>query len=137
MRSCMLSLQEAIFNILNNDIVLKKKIKGVYDYVEEGSNFPIVTIGECNILDYSTESFDGEEVIQFIHVWSKYKGKKECKEILNMVLEIVFRDLKELSDGFEIDLIKRESIEIIDDPDVNLKHGVIELRLKVRENKGK
>ena len=94
MRSCMFSLQKAIFKVLNEDTVLKKKLKGVYDYIDENSKFPIVTIGECYANDYSTDSFNGEDISQEIHIWSKYKGKKECKELARLVLDVIFRDLR-------------------------------------------
>lgn len=133
MRSCMFSLQKAIFKVLNEDTVLKKKLKGVYDYIDENSKFPIVTIGECYANDYSTDSFNGEDISQEIHIWSKYKGKKECKELASLVLEVIFRDLRELEDDFEIDIMRRESLEIFDDPDVDIKHGVIKLQFVVRD----
>lgn len=133
MRSCMLSLQKKIFEILNNNADLKKKIKGVYDYVDENSKFPIVTIGECYVNDYSTDSFNGEDISQEIHVWSKYRGRKECKELMSLVLEVIFNELKELEDGFEIDIIQREGLEVYNDPDVDVQHGVIKIRLMIRD----
>lgn len=133
MKTSILELQGAIFNVLKNDKELMKKVKGVYDYVDEDMKMPVVTIGETYVNDYSTASFNGEDLTQDIHIWSKYKGKKECKEIINLVLIALFDNLKELGGGFEIDIMKRENIEIFDDPDGETKHGVIRLKFMVRE----
>lgn len=133
MKTCMLSLQKELYQILSKDQQLKSKIKGVFDYVDEDSKFPIITIGDCVSSDYSTSSFDGEEVVQDVHIWSKYKGNKEVKELLSIATEVIFRDLRTLEGGFEIDLIKRDGIEVFTDIDPTVKHGVLRLRITIRE----
>lgn len=135
-----LSLQKALYTILKEDIELSKKVNGVFDYVDEKSRMPIVTIGECYVMPYSTDAdnMNGEEVTQEIHVWSQYKGQKECREIIGLILKATTKNLVKIEQtlgeiDFDVDFINREGIEVFDDEDGKTKHGVVKLNFKVTQ----
>lgn len=81
-------LQEAIYKRLNGNAALKKIITAIYDEIpqeldepESKGKYPFVVIGDDQIDPWDTDSQDGFECTVTIHVWSRYRGKKEAQNI--------------------------------------------------------
>lgn len=131
MKSSLWPLQQALFTCLKGDAALTTKVKGIFDEVPANQTYPYVTLGEDTVVDWSTKTNDGEEITHTLHVWSKYAGKKEAKEILSLVLEAVTRQPLALAGGFSVDFSALDFMEVFIDEDGTTKHGVLRLRFKI------
>lgn len=96
----------------------------VLDDVPANAAFPYVVIGEDTVTDWSTVDRDGEEIDTTIHVWSRYDGRKEIKELMGKVktalheqrLTVAGQHLVSLRFAFETSFVE---------PDGKTRHGVI------------
>lgn len=131
MKTALWPLQQAIFERLTTDSALMARITGVHDEVKESTKFPYVTLGEDTVNDYSSKTFDGEDITHTLHVWSKYKGKKEAKEILNLVLQAITSAPLVIAGGFVLDDARRDFIEVF--PEEGQYHGVMRLRFLIKQ----
>src|SRR4051794_31819935 len=100
MQTALFPLQKAIFNRWSNDIALKPHINGVFDHVNKGQKFPYVTIGEPIVSPFESKTNYREEIPWTHHVWSNYKGKKECYDIMSLLLESLSKEPLQLEGGF-------------------------------------
>jgi hypothetical protein len=132
MKTSLLVLQNSLLDRLLNDSSIINKNIGVYDYVPKGANYPRITLGEDTVNDWSTKLEFGEDITHTLHVWSQHKGKKEVKEIMNLILQSLTIPLS-LDDGFFIEFSKIDFMEVLDDPDGLTKHGIIRLRFKISQ----
>jgi Protein of unknown function (DUF3168) len=131
MGTSILNLQDAILNRLKSNQFIVDKGVGVYDYVPKDTGYPRITLGEDTINNWSTKTNYGEDITHTLHVWSQYKGKKEVKEIMNLILESLNEPLS-LDSGFLIDFSRVEFMQVLDDPDGITRHGIMRFRFKIR-----
>lgn len=127
-------LQAAIYTELTNNAPLMALVVGVYDDVEQvadsgnDASYPFVVIGEDIYTDWSTDTTLGAEVNLSIHTWSRYRGRKEVKQIHDAIYTALNRinlviNNQELT---TIDFVQSQSFL---DSDALTRHGVIEFRL--------
>ena len=69
---------------------LSRKYK-VVDIPEENITLPFVRIAECN---YTVEKIKGSNkkcynIIQELHIWSDYEGKREINELIDTIVDLV------------------------------------------------
>ena len=77
-------VQEKLFGVLNGLGI------PVYDYVPTNSNeFPYVKIDSCYYMDNSTKAEEGIQLIQYVQVFSDYKGKKEIRDLVAQMNNLV------------------------------------------------
>ncbi|MDP1419232.1 DUF3168 domain-containing protein [Peribacillus simplex] len=131
-RTALLSLQEGIYKRLSTDSAINAKGVKVLDNVPETKPFPYIEIGEDTVNDWSTKLEFGEEVTHTLHIWSQHGGKKEAKEIMNLILQSLSQPLS-LDDGFSIEFSKLDFMEVYNDPDKITRHGVIRFRFKISQ----
>jgi hypothetical protein len=132
MKTALLQLQTSLYNRLSNDSNLLLKVKGVFDAVPKNQSYPYIALGEDTASDWSTKTNSGEEITHTLHVWSRYDGKKEAKEIMNLILESLSQPLS-IEGGFFIEFSKVELMEVFDDPDGLTRHGVMRLRFRISQ----
>lgn len=120
-------LQTAIYNALNVSAITSTLSCGVYDEVIEGNSYPFITLGEENSLDYSTKDLDGTDVTINLHIWSRYKGSKETKEIMDKIHDLLHNSNLSVS-GFNLINLRFEFSDILRDPDGVTRHGVMRFR---------
>ena len=115
-------VQEAVYKRLENDSSLNEKIKGVFDYVPEETDFPYVILGRIYSVPEKTKTTIGERVEITIDIWSTYKGKKETIDIIKLV-ESALKEELEVGGLFVIDqkVKSREVLEEINE----LYHGTL------------
>lgn len=115
-------IQQAVFDRLASDSSLT-----VYDHVPEDAAFPYVVIGEDTHVPFDTDDSLGAESTVTIHVWSRYRGKKEAKEIQGIIYDALTR--QELTiDGYDLITIEFEYSDVLLDPDGITRHGVQRFR---------
>lgn len=126
MKSPLFELQKAIFGRLSTLSC------PVYDAVPKGSTFPYVTIGEDTALDWSTKTANGQEVTVTIHVWSRYEGMKEVKQLTDEVIQQMTVSPLVMT-GFTTNPVQLELNEVIRDSDGITRHGILRFRLFIAE----
>lgn len=115
------AIQEAVFDCLSNAGLT------VYDNVPEDAAFPYVVIGEDTHAPFDTDDSLGAESTVTIHVWSRYRGKKEAKELQATIYNALTR--AELSiDSHDLITIEFEYSDVLLDPDGITRHGVQRFR---------
>ena len=124
-------LHTAFYNQLSEDAALTSKVTGVYDYVDENTKFPYVTIGDPTVSPFPTKTSHGEEVLVNLHVFSKYKGKTEAFEILNLMVRAATKEDLQLEGGFTVIRMELEGMNVITDIDGKTKHGIARFKVWV------
>lgn len=132
MKSALFPLQQSLYDKLSKDPILTTKITGVFDAVPKDQQYPYITLGEDTSRDWGTKTNNGEEITHTLHVWSRYNGKKEVKEIMSLILESLSQPLV-LTGGFFVDFSKVDLMEVFIDPDGITRHGVMRLRFKISQ----
>ena len=75
-------LQKAIYQILAASLPLQSIVAGrIFDEVPQGENFPYIVIGDDDLKPWDLDCKLGFEALITIHAFSRYKGRKEAKEI--------------------------------------------------------
>jgi hypothetical protein len=144
------SSQQAIFTKLRADAPLGALLptslfagdvgKAVYDR-PPASNFselaagvfPFVVIGDDTVAEFDTDDSEGQEATLTIHVWSRYPGKKEVKQVLDAIYDCL-HDSPLTVTGQTVIYIFFEFMETMADPDGLTQHGVIRFRLVTQES---
>lgn len=132
MRTSLFPLQDALFKRLSNDVAINSKVKGVFEHVPKDQAYPYIALGEDTVSDWSTKLEFGEEITHTLHIFSQYKGKKEVKEIMNLILQSLTEPLS-LDSGFFVEFSRLDFMEVFIDPDGATKHGVIRFRFKISQ----
>jgi hypothetical protein len=140
MRTAIWPLQEALFQRLKNDGPLNTVITRVYDgEAPEGGDdlpeppavMPYIVLGEETVGDYSTKTWDGEDITKTVHFWSSYNGRKETAIMMDLALQAITAEPFDMATGFTFDFVQREFLEILKDNENY--HGVMRLRFKIKQ----
>lgn len=123
------ALQAAVFDRLDG----YPGIDRVYDDVPKNANFPYVVIGEDTHVPFDTDDSTGCEATITIHVWSRYRGKKEAKQIQGLIYEALNREPLILEDHSLV-TIEFEYSDVLLDPDGITRHGVQRFRAIVERS---
>jgi len=121
------ALQSSVYTALNVCAITSTLSCGVYDEVVEGNSYPFITLGEETAIDYSTNNLVGAETTINIHVWSRYKGSKQTKQILDKIHDLL-HDVSLTVSGVNLINLRFEYSDIMRDPDGITRHGVMRFR---------
>ena len=121
------ALQSSIYTALNVSAITSTLACGVYDEVVEGNSYPFITLGEETVIDYSTNNLVGAETTINIHIWSRYKGSKQTKLIMDKVHDLL-HDVSLTVSGVNLINLRFEYSDIMRDPDGITRHGVMRFR---------
>lgn len=83
------ALQKAVYARLSTDAALKDLVGDpprIYDGAPVSTAFPYVTLGETRVRNWAGVS-DGLEHDLRVHVFSRYQGRREVKQVLNAVYD--------------------------------------------------
>ncbi|NDE91386.1 MAG: DUF3168 domain-containing protein [Alphaproteobacteria bacterium] len=92
MTTSLFAVQEAVYGALMSSAVLQALIGSparVYDVVPPSSLFPYVTLGDVVIKQFDTKDQTGFEQMLTLHVWSRYRGRKELKQITQTIYDVL------------------------------------------------
>lgn len=132
MRSALWPVQQAVYQRLLSYAPLIARVTGVLDHVPEGQAYPYVAIGEFIELPHLAFGEDGSEVVLALHIWSRYRGWKECSEILALLNDTL--DDAELEvEGYRTVLVAFQESTTIRDTDGLTRHVVARYRLILEE----
>ena len=136
-------IQKAIYDKLIADSALNTmlaknvenpSLPAIYDNVpqavDSGSDsvFPYITIGDDTMVDWDTDTSQGKEATLTLHVWSRYRGRKQTKEIQGAIYDALHLSNLIIS-GYHSVLMLSEYSETLLDPDGLTRHGVQRFRL--------
>lgn len=130
--SLSLAVQSAVYTKLDASLTTP-----VYDNAPQQSDsakgFPYVTIGEDVINEWDTDTELGGNPVVTIHTWSRYRGRKETKEIQAEIYDALHRAEDLSYAGFAFITIDFLSAESFMDTDGLTRHGVSTFRVYIEE----
>lgn len=110
----------------------------IYDHVPfepEGSpdaNFPYASIGDAEAEPWDNDSTLGAYVNTTVHVWSRYKGRKEVDEALDAIYGLLHRASLSAA-GYKIVDCLFQFSDVFVEEDGQTRHGVVRFRLTIQE----
>ena len=127
-----LALQKTVFDALDGDSTLQSKVTDIYDFVPQSTAYPYVTIGDDTTTDNATKNLDGNEHTIMVHTWSRYRGRKEVKDIMAIVYDVLHESSLTISGA--MNNMRFEFSDIIKEPDGLTTHGVQRFKTFVLTN---
>ncbi|MDA9511165.1 hypothetical protein XI09_42255 [Bradyrhizobium sp. CCBAU 11386] len=123
-----LPLQDALIKALRAPNVLPAAVGArVYDQVPGAPTYPLVSLGDGQVLPDKAECIDGVEVFLQIDVWSRKVGYAETKEIAAAVIAAL-DDQALTVVGFNVTVFELSGVQYMRDPDGLTRHGAITFR---------
>ena len=127
-------LQQAIYTALYQRVIDSDGIyAAIYDDVPEGAAYPFVVIGEETTANNGTKTIDGIEHTLTIHVWSQYRGRKQIKELMQSVYDLLHNTDITVSGASQVN-IRQEFSTTLAENDGITRHGVMRFRAVVFDN---
>jgi hypothetical protein len=102
----------------------------VFDHVSQATAFPYIVIGDDTSIPWDTDTSVGTETTCTIHIWSRERGRKQVKDIMDTVYASLNRSSFAIAGGVLIECIYEFSESFLD-PDGLTRHGVMRFRLTV------
>ena len=125
--------QQAIYTKLITNAPLMAIARGVFDHVAQDSQaFPFVTIGECTIDEWDTDTESGIFCTATIHTWSRQFGRQQTKMIQDAVFAALHRQELVVT-GYQFITCERIGSESFLDPDGRTRHGVQRFKILISE----
>ena len=100
---------------------------------EDPSHFPYVVMGDDTAVEFDTDDVNGQETTTTLHIWSRYRGKKEVKQITDAIYNAL-HDATLTIAGQRAIYCFWEFSESVPESDVLVQHGVIRFRIVTQEN---
>lgn len=122
------ALHQAVFERLSDELSTP-----VYDDVPRNAAFPYVVVGEDTHVPFDTDDSLGSESTITIHVWSRYRGKKEAKQLQGLIYDALTRQELTVEDH-DLVTIEFEYSDVVLDPDGQTRHGVQRFRAVVERS---
>ncbi len=107
--------QQAVFNALSASTDLQNFLGSpprLYDHVPQGDVFPFAVYSTTHIAPYDTKTEIGFEQTIEIDIFSRYRGSKEARDILQAVYNALHRATLSIS-GFVLIACEFHSAEIL------------------------
>lgn len=131
-----LAVQGAVLTALQAHAPLTALVTGVYDNVPQADDsglataFPYVVIGEDTGREWDTDTEIGGDFTVRIHTWSRYRGRKETKEIQGAVYDALHRATLAVT-GYAFVTCDFQDSDTIVDNDGLTRHGVQSFRILI------
>lgn len=127
-----IAIQTAVYQKLSSDTNVTS-LAPVLDDVGEFQDYPYITIGEDVINEWDTDTTLGGDASITIHVWSRYKGRKEAKEIMGAIYNSLHRQQLTAA-GYDIVMANYTTETSFLDSDGLTRHGVQTYRILIDQN---
>lgn len=121
-------IQQSIYQALVSDTSLMDKVEAVYDNVPQDTTYPYVVIGDDTSVQWDTDDTVGSENTLTLHVWSRYYGRGEVKDIMQAIYACLHRRELEVTGAHTV-TCEFDFGESFLDPDGITRHGVIRFRI--------
>lgn len=125
--------QQALVALLGGGSLTALVSTRIYDDAPQTVTFPWIEIGDGQIIPADTAQSNGASdagVSDFfdLHVWSRYAGKKEVKQIVD-VLHTLLHGVSLTITGRTSALSWVRTVRIIRDPDGITRHGIVSVEI--------
>jgi hypothetical protein len=124
------NLASTVYAALTGDATLMGLVEGVYDDVPQDTDYPYIVVGEETTINAGTMTVDGLEHTLTIHVWSRYRGLKETKQIMERIYTLLHNSNLTVT-GASLVNLRQEFSSTFVDADGLTRHGVIRFRAMV------
>lgn len=88
MSDALFAVQDAVYVLLAGNASMQALLGAparIYDHAPPDAAFPFVTLGAAEAQAWDDKTGFGARQIMALHVWSRYRGRKEALAILNAV----------------------------------------------------
>jgi len=123
-------LASTVYTALTGDATLMALVEGVYDDVPQDTPYPYIVVGEETTINAGTMTVDGLEHTLTLHVWSRYRGLKETKQIMERIYTLLHNSNLTVT-GASLVNLRQEFSSTFVDADGLTRHGVIRFRAMV------
>lgn len=96
----------------------------IYDRIPQAPNYPLVTIGNVQVLPESADGIDAAESAVTLHVWDQYKRADKAKPVGALVISAL-HEQELLIDGVGMQSVLLESANYLRDPDGVTNHAAL------------
>ena len=127
-----LAVQKAIYAVLSGDATLASMVFGIYDQPPDSPTPPYVVIGDA--IETAADTMGdalGVEVVERVHVWTQYHGRKQGLEIADRVAELLHGTTLTLDAPWVHQWTRREQVIQLDELPY-WHHVVVEFRVRAR-----
>lgn len=133
-----IDFQEKLLNLVYSELNGAISGVGIYSFVpgqdegEPDEDFPYIVIGLDGGRPFDTDSHLGKVFDIYLHIWSRYKGAKEVREIMDQIYARLHRAQLSASGVNIIDSLEVFS-QVYLEPDGKTMHGIVRYRTTVTE----
>lgn len=125
-------LQTAVYARLTADATLMALVTKVGDNIPDEQAYPYVVIGEETEVPEDTMGRTGRNLTITLHIWSRYPGMKEVKEIKSRLDDLLDRWSPTVT-GWNATELLFDFFDTLRDPDGITRHGVVSYRIHAHE----
>lgn len=128
-------LQKAVYSSLNGGSITDYNgdaIAGVFDDVPEETAYPYIVIGEETAIDGSAKDKDIFEHTLTIHIWSQYRGRRDIKEIMKQVHDLLHDSALSVSGASMVNMRQEFQTTLLEGDGIT-RHGVMRFRAVVSD----
>lgn len=125
--------QEIVFGILNGNLT-GCTVFDTAPFLPEGApatTFPYCVIGDDTLAAWETDDTVGAEITITLHFWSRARGYKQVKALMDQAYSLLNR-ASVVKSGYNVVDCLVEFGEAMADPDGVTKHGVQRYRLTIQ-----
>lgn len=119
-------LAQKVYELLLADTDVNNAVDGrIYDYVPHETAYPYVEIDDVNVENidsHTAERVDGQVTI---NVWSRYKGRKEAREVLDKINLVLHNSSECFISNMTTVEFRRSFSNVLKDPDGSTVKGII------------
>ncbi len=126
--------QESVYGALTNDAGVQALLGDparVYDSVPAAAIYPYATLGDVLIREFDTKDQTGFEQTVVLHIWSRYRGRKELKDIMQAIYDVLHNGALTVTGANFVSCAFQQASTTLDNDGLTL-HGVMRFRLIVQ-----
>ncbi|MBI1274206.1 MAG: DUF3168 domain-containing protein [Alphaproteobacteria bacterium] len=131
MSDAMFAVQDAVYDLLAADGTVQGALGDparIYDHVPPEATFPFLTLGDTDAEIYDSKNLTGMTQVILLHAWSRYRGRKEIKDILQALYGALHNASLSVS-GASFVSCRFESASLLIDDDGMTYHGLARYRV--------
>jgi hypothetical protein len=134
MTTSLFAVQEAVYRALTSSAPMQTLAGNparLYDVVPPAALFPYITLGDVLIKQFDTKDQNGFEQLLVLHVWSRYRGRKELKQIIQTIYDVLHNATLTVS-GANYVSCQFQSASTAQENDGLTLHGILRYRIVVQ-----
>ncbi|MBY0427905.1 MAG: DUF3168 domain-containing protein [Alphaproteobacteria bacterium] len=134
MTTSLFAVQESIYGALTSSTALQSLLGSparLYDLVPPAAVFPYVTFGDVVVKEYDTKDQTGLEQFLTFHVWSRYRGRKELKKIIQTIYDVLHNASLTVTGANYVSCMFQSASTLQENDGLTL-HGILRYRIVVQ-----